>query len=1180
MIRMGSNAWLRGWRPVRRAALWAFCAVLALAGARAGAESFTFTYAGPPVAIPDATDTGVTIPLDVTGIVGFVRDIDVSFDGSGPCTTGSNPPAGNVGLVHPWVGDLVIALTGPNGQRVLLTSRPNNGRGGANLCQTIFDDNAAVAFQTAGEASAPFSGPFRPLEPLSAFNGIDPNGVWLLTIADRAAQDTGTLHRFSLYIQTDQTAPANTAPVVTITTPDRNTQANVTPFRLEGTARDFDGTIDRVEFRVRPAVAWSPATNDSGNWANWSINAVLNAGANTVEVRAVDNGGRRSAIASRVIDLDTTFNPPPTVVVIEPVRDLSVNSSTTQFTWRGTATDPNNAIVRVQFRSLGFTDPNRLFDVTRMTPLTEDGRTVEWEFHMTQASTPAIADDNRLVFSAVDEEGAVSAEVARTVLRRSGENIPPTVDILDPNSNRTVSNTVRSYRFSGTAVDPDGLLQRIEYRFTTETTYNPPPPPPPGEGAEKKEDATKTYVSPWIPITPFSPGQSAEWEFEVDLEDDAGGFNLIEVRAWDPLTAGPAAQRIIMVSAFDFDPPTAVITDPAEDILVSPTQTLVTIRGTANAGGDLVQAVLFRVNGGSFGPANITSGFLTPNATWQFSANLFPGANLYEVKVVDHTGQEGPIVSRTVTRGETIIPPVVTILDPPNDITLENTEAVYVLQGTATDSDSAIAIVEYRTGPNLSLLGPWLTAVNGTGDWAQWSVPVNLNVGTNVIEVRARDVDGFNSVVRRRVLTRLTARPQVTITEPAEGFVALHSQQSVRVRGTATDPDGTISLVRFRVGLETTFGAPWQTASQVGGTFASWQFDAPLQVGNNLVEVQAFDNNSLESAIVSRHISRRKAGTSRDLMVLTQFTDVWGTRNLAGVFQPPFRYAYIGFHHEPARGWRTFTADFNGDGISDVATLTEFGDIWVARNNGDRTLAPPTRQAFGFREDEANGRTVLIADFSGNGRADVVQIDGNALGLALNTNGSIGGPVPIGTTALRHNPAQGRHLFAGDMNGDGRADLIDVNNATGEVLVALSTGTGFGAATIWGMPGLRHDPPARFGVHVGDFNGDGRADLVQIHDGATRVALAHPSANQMLDAVSWGFLGFHDDPTRGKGWWVFAMDINGDGASDLLQLNEFGEVWESISNGVDAFGGPVKNATIGFEHKPQGPWQVYPSVIE
>jgi hypothetical protein len=84
----------------------------------------------------------------------------------------------------------------------------------------------------------------------------------------------------------------------------------------------------------------------------------------------------------------------------------------------------------------------------------------------------------------------------------------------------------------------------------------------------------------------------------------------------------------------------------------------------------------------------------------------------------------------------------------------------------------------------------------------------------------------------------------------------------------------------------------------------------------------------------------------------------------------------------------------------------------------------------------------------------------------------------------------GRQAAAGDVNGDGRADLItrmfefedpEVNGGT--VAVSLGTGTGFRQQILLtqdtaGIPGTGEEGDLfGAGLAVGDFNGDGRADV-------------------------------------------------------------------------------------------------------
>src|SRR5437879_7826427 len=62
----------------------------------------------------------------------------------------------------------------------------------------------------------------------------------------------------------------------------------------------------------------------------------------------------------------------------------------------------------------------------------------------------------------------------------------------------------------------------------------------------------------------------------------------------------------------------------------------------------------------------------------------------------------------------------------------------------------------------------------------------------------------------------------------------------------------------------------------------------------------------------------------------------------------------------------------------------------------------------------------------------------------------------------------------GDFNGDGRADILWRNSSTGENYVWLMNGT-----TITGKGSVRTEPDLNWQVAgVGDFNGDGTADIL------------------------------------------------------------------------------------------------------
>ena len=135
----------------------------------------TYGSSDVPKAIPDNTPAGVTSTRTIQAS-GPVSDLNV--------TVGQ--------ITHTFIGDLTIDLISPAGTTVRLFNR--TGGSGDNLTGTVFDDEAATAIS---DGAAPFTGSFRPAQPLSAFDGEPLHGTWKLRVADNALEDTGTLSAWS-----------------------------------------------------------------------------------------------------------------------------------------------------------------------------------------------------------------------------------------------------------------------------------------------------------------------------------------------------------------------------------------------------------------------------------------------------------------------------------------------------------------------------------------------------------------------------------------------------------------------------------------------------------------------------------------------------------------------------------------------------------------------------------------------------------------------------------------------------------------------------------------------------------------------------------------------------------------------------------------------------------------------
>jgi hypothetical protein len=120
-------------------------------------------------------------------------------------------------------------------------------------------------------------------------------------------------------------------------------------------------------------------------------------------------------------------------------------------------------------------------------------------------------------------------------------------------------------------------------------------------------------------------------------------------------------------------------------------------------------------------------------------------------------------------------------------------------------------------------------------------------------------------------------------------------------------------------------------------------------------------------------------------------------------------------------------------------------------------------------------------------------------------------------------------VFIADLDGDGRADLIEWGNARKTWMVHLSTGKGFtrqfwkGA---WGSDGP---------IFTGDLNGDGKTDVFMWRD-SDKDWMINLSTGKGFNAQQWGGAWGSDGP-------IFTGDLNGDGKTDVFMWRDSDKDW-------------------------------------
>jgi hypothetical protein len=225
-----------------------------------------------------------------------------------------------------------------------------------------------------------------------------------------------------------------------------------------------------------------------------------------------------------------------------------------------------------------------------------------------------------------------------------------------------------------------------------------------------------------------------------------------------------------------------------------------------------------------------------------------------------------------------------------------------------------------------------------------------------------------------------------------------------------------------------------------------------------------------------------------------------------GSYQPG---AALTFFPDFAGGVRTAVADVTGDGVPDfVGGAGPGGGPRVAVLDG--ATGGRVADFFAFEPSFAGGVFVAAADLDGDGRAEVAVTPDRGGGpvvavysgaaLSSGTAGQLARFFGIGETGFRG----GARPALGDVNGDGTPDLVVSAGYLGGPRIAVFDGRSLAAGPVKLLPDFfAFEPGLRNGAFVaaGDVTGDGRADLafgggpggaprVRLFDGAALLAAA------------------------------------------------------------------------------------------
>ncbi len=239
------------------------------------------------------------------------------------------------------------------------------------------------------------------------------------------------------------------------------------------------------------------------------------------------------------------------------------------------------------------------------------------------------------------------------------------------------------------------------------------------------------------------------------------------------------------------------------------------------------------------------------------------------------------------------------------------------------------------------------------------------------------------------------------------------------------------------------------------------------------------------------------------------------------------------------------TVDFDGDGKLDLASADFSGTVRIFLGNGDGTFRVGQTYA------ACNAHGLAVGDFNQDGIPDLVVADAGCGEVTILLGVGDGSFTEGGTFSTGSGGLSPYSVAVGDFNSDGKLDLVTADETLSKASVLIGNGDG----TFQTHVDYTTCTDSRK-VVTGDFNGDGRLDFAVSSYNGVSVLLG--KGDGTFQPETFYSLITPDHP------YMLTADLNGDGMLDLAVASTAGSVSVLMGKGDGTFNSAVNYSTGGY----------------